>query len=55
MSVATKRHQMALTQPADFYGLSLILGGCEINMWETCRCLAAILARNLLGSKIEIK
>ena len=23
-----------LRNPADFYGLSLILGGCEINMWE---------------------
>ncbi len=23
-----------LKNPADFYGLSLILGGCEVNMWE---------------------
>ncbi|CAN5861886.1 penicillin-binding protein 1C [soil metagenome] len=29
-----------LKNPADFYGLSLILGGCEVNMWE----LAAVYA-----------
>ncbi|PWG80421.1 penicillin-binding protein 1C [Pararcticibacter amylolyticus] len=23
-----------LIRPSDFYGLSLILGGCEVNMWE---------------------
>ena len=23
-----------LKKPADFYGLSLILGGCEVNMWD---------------------
>ena len=35
-----------LKNPADFYGLSLILGGCEINMWELAGVYASF-ARTL--------
>ncbi len=35
-----------LTKPADFYGLSLILGGCETSMWELSGIYASI-ARTL--------
>ncbi len=35
-----------LKNPADFYGLSLILGGCEINMWELAGLYASF-ARTL--------
>lgn len=35
-----------LTNPADFYGLSLILGGCEVKMWELAGVYAS-LARTL--------
>ncbi len=35
-----------LRNPADFYGLSLILGGCEVSMWELAG-LYASLARTL--------
>jgi penicillin-binding protein 1C len=35
-----------LKNPADFYGLSLILGGCEVKMWELAG-LYASLARTL--------
>jgi len=31
-----------LTQPADFYGLSLILGGCEVTMWEIAGLYASV-------------
>ena len=26
----------SLNQPADHYGLSLILGGAEVSLWEVC-------------------
>ncbi|MBS1744294.1 MAG: penicillin-binding protein 1C [Bacteroidetes bacterium] len=35
-----------LTKPADFYGLSLILGGCEVKMWELAGLYASF-ARSL--------
>jgi penicillin-binding protein 1C len=35
-----------LKNPADFYGLSLILGGCEVKMWELAGMYAS-LARTL--------
>lgn len=35
-----------LTQPAGFYGLSLILGGCEVSMWELAGIYASM-ARTL--------
>jgi penicillin-binding protein 1C len=35
-----------LKNPADFYGLSLILGGCEVKMWELAGVYAS-LARTL--------
>ncbi len=35
-----------LTNPANFYGLSLILGGCEVKMWELAGVYAS-LARTL--------
>lgn len=35
-----------LTNPADFYGLSLILGGCEVTMWDVA-ALYASMARTL--------
>lgn len=35
-----------LTKPADFYGLSLILGGCEVKMWELAGVYASF-ARTL--------
>lgn len=35
-----------LRNPADFYGLSLILGGCEVNMWQLAGVYAS-LARSL--------
>jgi penicillin-binding protein 1C len=35
-----------LKNPADFYGLSLILGGCEVKMWELTGVYAS-LARSL--------
>lgn len=35
-----------LKQPADFYGLSLILGGCEVSMWELSGVYASM-ARTL--------
>jgi penicillin-binding protein 1C len=35
-----------LKNPADFYGLSLILGGCEVKMWELASVYAS-LARTL--------
>ena len=31
-----------LTNPADFYGLSLILGGCEIKMWDLAGLYASM-------------
>jgi penicillin-binding protein 1C len=31
-----KFHFSTLTQPADHYGLSLILGGSEVTMWDLC-------------------
>ncbi len=36
----------SLSRPADFYGLSLILGGCEVSMWELSGIYAS-LARSL--------
>ncbi|HMJ48724.1 MAG TPA: penicillin-binding protein 1C, partial [Ferruginibacter sp.] len=48
-----------LHNPADFYGLSMILGGCEVNMWElagTYSTLARILNRgdgNILSTDIH--
>ncbi len=36
----------SLKNPADFYGLSLILGGCEVSMWELSGVYAS-LARSL--------
>ena len=30
-----------LNQPADFYGMSLILGGCEISLMNYAVCIAA--------------
>ncbi|WP_242695751.1 penicillin-binding protein 1C [Desertivirga brevis] len=32
----------SLHQPPDFYGLSLILGGCEVSMWELCGIYASM-------------
>lgn len=31
-----------LTHPADYYGLSLILGGAESNLWDLCKSYAAL-------------
>lgn len=31
-----------LTHPADYYGLSLILGGAESSLWEVCKVYAAL-------------
>lgn len=31
-----------LTNPADFYGLSLILGGCEVKMWDLAGLYASM-------------
>ena len=31
-----------LNQPADHYGLSMILGGCEVNMWELAGAYASL-------------
>ncbi len=31
-----------LTNPADFYGLSLILGGCEVSMWDLAGLYASM-------------
>ncbi|MBK0381890.1 penicillin-binding protein 1C [Pedobacter sp. SD-b] len=36
----------SLTNPPDFYGLSMILGGCEVSMWELAGTYAS-LARSL--------
>lgn len=35
-----------LTRPADFYGLSMILGGCEVSMWQLAGAYASM-ARTL--------
>lgn len=35
-----------LTRPADFYGLSMILGGCEVTMWQLAGTYASM-ARTL--------
>lgn len=35
-----------LTRPADFYGLSMILGGCEVTMWQLAGTYASM-ARSL--------
>ena len=37
----------SLKKPADYYGLSLILGGCEVSMWELSGIYAGM-ARSLL-------
>ncbi|WP_374164403.1 penicillin-binding protein 1C [Arcticibacter sp. MXS-1] len=34
-----------LNKPADFYGLSLILGGCEVSMWELAGVYASMARR----------
>ncbi|MEO6405231.1 MAG: penicillin-binding protein 1C [Ferruginibacter sp.] len=31
-----------LNNPADFYGLSMILGGCEVNMWQLAGAYASM-------------
>lgn len=36
----------SLNKPADFYGLSMILGGCEVSMWELSGAYASM-ARTL--------
>ncbi len=36
----------SLTNPPDFYGLSMILGGCEVSMWELAGAYASM-ARSL--------
>ncbi|WP_232456821.1 penicillin-binding protein 1C [Pedobacter psychrophilus] len=36
----------SLTNPPDFYGLSIILGGCEVSIWELAGAYASI-ARSL--------
>ncbi|MDB5120407.1 MAG: penicillin-binding protein [Sphingobacteriales bacterium] len=39
----------SLNKPADYYGLSLILGGCEVSMWELSGIYASM-ARSLSPS-----
>lgn len=41
-----------LNQPADFYGLSLILGGEEVKLWDLCGVYASM-ARTLNHSKLH--
>lgn len=41
-----------LNKPSDYYGLSMILGGSEANLWELSGAYAS-LARNLKSSTIE--
>lgn len=38
----------SINQPADYYGLSLILGGAEVSLWETTAMYAA-LGRSLMS------
>ena len=37
-----KMGMTSLTKPADYYGLSLILGGCETSMWELSQIYASM-------------
>lgn len=44
-------HKLGITtvnKPADYYGLSLILGGCEASLWQLCGAYASM-ARSLYG------
>ncbi len=41
-SLLNKLHFSTLNQPADHYGLSLILGGAEVNLWDLAGAYASL-------------
>ncbi|MGS2740713.1 penicillin-binding protein 1C [Sinomicrobium sp. M5D2P17] len=38
----TKFHLRDINKPADYYGLTLILGGAESNLWDLCKTYASL-------------
>jgi len=46
INVLQKMKITSINKPADYYGLSLILGGCEASLWQLCGAYASM-ARTL--------
>ena len=42
INILKKLRITTVTKPADYYGLSLILGGCECTLWELCGAYASM-------------
>ena len=42
ISVLNKLKISSVNKPADYYGLSLILGGCEASLWQLCGAYASM-------------
>lgn len=42
ISVLKKLKITSVNKPADYYGLSLILGGCEASLWQLCGAYASM-------------
>ena len=40
--ILRKLHITSVNKPADYYGLSLILGGCEASLWQLCGAYASM-------------